>query len=230
MRRNGQRYRKHAASRSSDCTRKRYVMVARWILQGIVAAGAGLVLLAPAVLGDTCCANTEVGLEPASASPGATVRLTGLRCLAADGSGPLELKLDAYWLSAGDRAAEADPDTVPGPGLPSDLPSTDAWHPFDSVTPAADGTGNATITVPPLDAGTYQLWWTCDERGGPGSGIHYSTGPRLAVGTMPDTSTVADPPASRDSRLLLGLVFAVGIVPFIAALRRDRRGSRRRGR
>lgn len=71
------------------------------------------------------------------------------------------------------------------------------WHAFDSVAAGAAGVaapGDATITVPDLADGRYQLWWWCDDGSGPGGGIHYSTGPRLAIGQVPDTAT-ADPTA-----------------------------------
>src|SRR5258705_12586754 len=93
-------------------------MTARSSLRATVIAGAALLLLAHAVLADTCCANLRVGLDPPSAMPGDVVRLVGMQCLNADNSGPLALKLGVFWLAKGERAAEAQPDTVPGPGLP----------------------------------------------------------------------------------------------------------------
>jgi hypothetical protein len=148
---------------------------------------AAVLLLAPVAVGDTCCANTSVKLDPGSAKVGDAVRLTGIQCLHADNTGGLPLNSGSFWLWTGDRGAEADPDEVPGPGLPQDLPPTEEWLPFDSVDPAA---GSAVITVPDLPDGTYQLWWWCDDGSGPGGGIHYSTGPRLAIG-VPDTATDA---------------------------------------
>ena len=157
-------------------------MTARSILRATVIGAAAVLMLAPAVLADTCCANVPVALDPPAAMPGDVVRLTGLQCLNADGSGPLPLDLGAFWLSTGERAAEADPDTAPGPGLPGDLPPTEAWLPFDGVGDASASGGDATIIVPDLPDGTYQLWWWCNEGTVPSAAIHYSTGPRLAIG------------------------------------------------
>ena len=48
-------------------------------------------------------------------------------------------------------------------GMPGDLPPTEEWLPFASVPAATAGSGDATITVPDLPDGTYQLWWWCPE-------------------------------------------------------------------
>ena len=207
-------------------------MTARSTLRAVVIGIAAVPLLAPAAVADTCCANIPVGLDPSSAMPGDTVRLIGMRCLHADNSGGLPLSLGSFWLWAGDRAGEADPDTAPGPGLPQDLPPVETWLPFDSVDVAA---GSAAIIVPNLPDGRYQLWWWCDNGGGPGSGIHYSTGPRLAIGVAPDTATeAARPPEVSDSHgwrawLVLALgafVFVVTVrSPWARSTRRDKRRS-----
>lgn len=196
-------------------------MTARSALRATLFGIAATLALAPAVLADTCCANVPVGLDPPSAMPGDSVRLTGLQCLRSDGTGPLPLDLGSFWLWTGERPAEVDPDTVPGPGLPGDLPPTEEWLPFDSVPDATTTSGDATITVPDLPDGTYQLWWWCDGSG-PGGGIHYSTGPRLAVGVPPDTATeVADSSApSSPPGWPVALVFALAAAGFVATLRR----------
>jgi hypothetical protein len=193
--------------------------------RAVVVAVAAVLSLAPPALADTCCANVAVGLEPTAALPGDTVRLIGIRCLDADNTGPLPLKLGAFWLSAGSRAAEAQPDTAPGPGLPADLPPTGAWLAFTSLPDATATSGNATITVPDLPNGTYQLWWWCDDGSGPGGGIHYSTGPRLRVGpASPDTATAGPATTgSPDPRGALLLVLG-GTVVALALRRRPLRG------
>lgn len=208
-------------------------MTARSTLRAVVIGIAAVLLLAPAALADTCCANTRVTLDPPSAKPGDAVRLIGMRCLRADNSGGLPLSLGSFWLWAGDRAGEADPDTAPGPGLPQDLPPVEKWLPFDSVDVAA---GSAAIIVPNLPDGRYQLWWWCDNGGGPGSGIHYSTGPRLAIGVVPDTATeAARPPGVSDSHgWRAWLVLALGAIVFVVTVRSPwarstRRDKRRSG-
>ncbi|MCJ7710833.1 MAG: hypothetical protein MUQ32_08370, partial [Chloroflexi bacterium] len=82
-------------------------------------------------------------------------------------------------------------------------------------------TGDAAIIGPDLPDGLYQLWWLCDNGGGPGSGIHYSPGPRLAIGVPPDTATEtaapqgpADPPVG-----LGGLMLVLGTAVFLVMLR-----------
>lgn len=165
----------------------------RSFVMGAVLVAATMLVFAPAVSADTCCANHAVDFQPRSADPGDTVTVDGIVCLAADNSGPLELNLLSYWLATTNVAARPDPDTTPaGPIGPQtgDLPPVGQWRPFESVSSAgARAAGSATIVVPRLRSGTYQLWWLCDNGGGPGSGIHYSGGPRLAVG-LPDSSVV----------------------------------------
>lgn len=196
-------------------------MTARSILRATVIGAAAVLMLAPAVLADTCCANVPVALDPPAAMPGDVVRLTGLQCLNADGSGPLPLDLGAFWLSTGERAAEADPDTAPGPGLPGDLPPTEAWLPFDGVGDASASGGDATIIVPDLPDGTYQLWWWCNEGTVPSAAIHYSTGPRLAIGDVPDTATgTAGSSASSGSPgWPVALVLVLGVAVFVGTVR-----------
>ena len=206
-------------------------MTARSTLRAMVIGIAAVLLLAPTALADTCCANTAVRLDPPSAQPGEAVRLTGLRCLHADNSGGLPLSLGSFWLWAGHRVGETQLDTAPGPGLPQDLPPVEEWLPFDSVDVAA---ASAVITVPDLPDGTYQLWWWCDNGGGPGSGIHYSTGPRLAIGVAPDTATeaVGSPDTPNSDGWPVWLVLAPGALVFIGTLRfpwaRSTRRARRR--
>lgn len=157
-------------------------------LRAVVAATVGLLLLAPIAAADTCCANTAVEIEPRSANPGDVVRVNGITCLNADNTPGAVFKPERFWFWPGSRAAEGAPDVVPGEGLPQDLPPVDTWPSFTSAIKPASGPAIAVLSVPELSEGTYQLWWWCDG-GGPGGGIHYSTGPRLVVG-MPDTSTV----------------------------------------
>lgn len=193
-------------------------MTARSNLKATVIGIAAVLLLAPAVLADTCCANTPIGLDPPSAMPGDAVRLVGMQCLNADSSGSLPLNLGAFWLATGKRAAAGN--DQPGPGLPATLPPVDQWLPFDSVPDPAASSGDATITVPDLPAGKYQLWWWCAGTG-PGGGIHYSTGPRLAVGGSPETATEAvspsEPSGSPDWKV--GLVLALGAAVFLGTIR-----------
>lgn len=196
-------------------------MTARSTLRATMIGIAAVLLLAPPVLADTCCANVPVGLDPPSAMPGDTVRLTGLRCLTSGGEGPLPLNLGAFWLAPGNRPAE-DPGDVPG-NLPyPDLPPIEKWLPFESAPPFDSTTdGVATIIVPDLPDGRYQLWWWCDNGGGPGSGIHYSPGPRLAIGVPPDTATeaVGSPDTAGSHGWPVWLVIALGAWVFIGNLR-----------
>jgi hypothetical protein len=180
--------------------------------------------LASPVLADTCCANLPVKLVPSSVDPGDTVRLVGLRCLRSDGSGPLPLNLGAFWLAKGHRPAE-DPRDAPG-NLPyPDLPPIERWLSFESA-PTFDSTthGDATIVVPDLPDGLYQLWWWCDNGGGPGSGIHYSTGQRLAVGVPPDTATelAPDAPGHAPNEPVAALLVLAGTVLILTLRRRPR--------
>ena len=186
-----------------------------------VLAGAIAVLaLAPAATADTCCANTHVTFTPASAEPGDRVEIHGIRCLGPDNHGPLELNLVAFWLST-DRIPADDPGDVPGnPAvhLADDLPRVGRWLPFESVTHAGQTRkGTATIIVPDLPDGSYQLWWRCDNGGGRGSGIHYAGGARLYVGIEPDTATVDPAPAPPSSVpafvAVVGLI--AGLVTFV---------------
>lgn len=199
---------------------------------GVLAGFAVLALTVPVALADTCCANTPVSFEPATAMPGDTVRLDGISCLASDNSGPLALNLQGFWLSTDDVPADPDPGDVPGSGLvhlAEDLPPVEDWPAFEIVTGAGRAAaGSATIVVPTLANGSYQLWWWCDNGGGPGSGIHYSGGPRLAVGsTAPDTATVA-PAAGAEPVMPHALLPALGMVAGLAVLRRVAEADRRR--
>ncbi len=198
-------------------------MTARATLRAVFIASAAVLLLAPPVLADTCCANLPVDLEPTAAEPGDTVRLIALECREADNDGPLRLELGSFWLATTDRPAEGEPDTTPGLG-PPDFPPVEDWHAFESVAPGDAGVaapGDATITVPDLPDGKYQLWWWCDNGSGPGGGIHYSTGPRLVVGQVPDTATaapiVSEPVEGRGGPV--GLVVGLGAIVFLWSLR-----------
>jgi hypothetical protein len=209
-------------------------MTARTTLRAMVIASAAILLLAPPVLADTCCPNLPVDIEPTVTRPGAMVRLVGLECRNADNSGPLPLDLGTFWLATTDRPAEGDPDTTPGEG-PPDFPPVEEWHAFDSVAAGASGVaapGDATITVPELSDGRYQLWWWCDDGSGPGGGIHYSTGPRLVVGTVPDTATASptSPGPAEGPSGLAGFVLGLGSVVFLWFLRHPMPNARHRGR
>jgi hypothetical protein len=197
----------------------------RAALAAILAA----LLLAPPVLADTCCANTAVGLEPASAMPGDSVRVVGITCLRADNSPSGTLEPQRFWLWPGTRAAEAFPDTTPGEGLPVDLPAVETWPSLSSFQALASDSAIVTLTVPDLAPGTYQLWWWCDDGSGPGGGIHYSTGPRLSVG-VPDTATapgVVEPiPARNQAWLVAGLVGLAALTFVTVVFRSPRRRSR----
>jgi hypothetical protein len=191
-------------------------LIPRSILRAALIAAAALLLLAPAVLADTCCANIPVGLDPASAKPADTVRLIGMQCLRSDGTGPLALNIGSFWLATTERSA-IEPGDVPGPGLPQELPPVDEWLAFDSVPDPSAASGDATIKVPTLPNGTYQLWWWCDDGSGPGGGIHYSTGPRLTIGGSPDTDTavVVSSGTSGSPVWPVGLGLALGAVVFV---------------
>ena len=206
----------------------------RRIVTALVLAAVTLVILAPTVLADTCCANTSVTPVPGTAMPGDTVRLDGIACLNALNGGPLPLNPVEFWLST-DRVP-ADPNPGDTPGNPDvhpadDLPPTGQWFPFTSVTVEGEAAiGSATIVVPDLADGKYQLWWRCDNGGGEGSGIHYSGGPLLAVGAAtPDTST-ADPASSDQPAAPSGLLWVVGIAAGFLTLRRVAAVRRIRGR
>ena len=189
----------------------------------------GVLLVAPAVLADTCCANLPVGLSPRSADPGDVVRVTGLECRNADNSGPLPLHLGAFWLSLDRRPADADPGSVPGLGLPApDLPPVERWHSFSRVPGPSATVGDATLVVPDLAPGTYQLWWWCDDGSGPGGGIHYSTGPRLVVGGVPDTATEPTAGVTGTPSDPVALVLALAAAVFVAISRRGPFGVRSR--
>ena len=193
------------------------------MIRRVVAIAIAAALLLPSsALADTCCANTAVRLDPRVATVGESVRLIGIQCLRADNSGPLPLELDAFWLWSGKRAAERYPDTAPGPGLPQDLPPTQAWHRFATVPDPAGIAGDATITVPDLPRGSYQLWWRCGNEPTPESGIHYSTGPRLTIGAAPETDvavTRARGSSSEPGAPIPLLLLAIGVAAFLLSLR-----------
>ena len=197
-------------------------MTRRALAAGASAGLLALAILVPAVRSDTCCANRNVSFVPERAMPGDTVRVEGMVCLAADNSGPLELNLVSFWLAKTDVPARSDPDTVPGEPIgpqAGDLPPVEQWPAFASVSGAgAKAAGSATIVVPQLRSGTYQLWWRCDNGGAPGSGIHYSGGPRLPVGP-PDSATVAAP-AAPVTAPALPIALLAGALAGIATLRR----------
>ena len=208
------------------------VACARGELAGAsIAAVVASLVVAPIALADTCCANTSVTFAPRAAEPRDEVRVDGLACLNSDNSGPLELNLVSFWLSTDDIPADPDPGSVPGSPLvhpADDLPPVEDWIPFGEVPGAgAVSSGSATIVVPDLPRGTYQLWWLCDNDGGPGSGIHYSGGTRLKVGGAPDTSTL-EPAGIRDPAVgswpPVPLLALVGMVAFVATMRHLRRG------
>ena len=216
---------------------RRRDMTVRSNLKATMLGIAAVLLLAPAVLAGTCCANTAIGLDPPSAMPGNAVRLFGMRCLNPDSAGSLPLNLGAFWLAADNRPATGNDE--PGSGLPATLPPITEWLPFDSAPDPALGSGEATITVPDLPDGMYQLWWWCVETG-PGGGIHYSSGPRLAVGDNPEQAdapataaeTVGRANSSSRPDWRAGLVLALGIAVFLGTARslhgrRSRRPARR---
>lgn len=199
-------------------------MTVRRMAGGLLIAITFALLLAPVALADTCCANTSVLLEPTMAEPGDTIRLSGIQCLNYDNSGPLPLNLKRFWLSASTLAANPNPGDTPGPGMPADVPPVEQWLAFKSV-PDPNGSGSATIVVPAIPRGSYQLWWLCDNDGGPGSGIHYSGGPRLEVGAgLPNTATI-DPQVPVRAPLLLLLFVGFGVS--LVLLRVTSRASRR---
>jgi len=179
--------------------------------RSLLLAAAAALALAPAALGDTCCANVAVGLSPRTADPGDQVTVAGIRCLHYDNSGPVAFAAARFYLHRGHEAADPNPGDVPGngPGLPSDLPTTDRWPAFDSVASSDGLVGSAVLTVPQLRSGSYQLWWWCDDGSGPGGGIHYSDGPRLTISGTPDTDAalpdLSGEPADRAPLVLLGI-------------------------
>lgn len=193
------------------------------VMAAIAAAVVGVALAVPPVRADTCCANTPVQLQPEVADPGQAVRATGLRCLASDNSATVDQKPVRFWLWPGARAGEDEPDTTPGEGLPADLPDTEAWPAFGSVE-VLGSTFRATLTVPRLASRSYQLWWWC-EGGGPGGGIHYSTGPRLAVG-LPDTAAAPSDRSSPPGDWRASLIMIAGILGLCAGVAATARGER----
>ena len=204
-------------------------MAARTTLRAMIIGIVAVMLIAPPVLADTCCANVPVELDPTAAKAGDTVKLIGLECRNADNSGPNPLRLGSFWLATTDRAAETDPDSTPGEGLPQVLPPTDEWLAFDSVPDVVTGPGDATVTVPDLADGRYQLWWWCDDGSGPGGGIHYSTGSRLVIGVVPDTATEAAIPSGGTSKpgWPVGILLALGVVVLVGGLRHPYANGRR---
>jgi hypothetical protein len=149
--------------------------------------------IATTTLADTCCGTASVTFDPPAADPGELVRVDGLRCVEADGAGPLPLDLGGFWLTTLDREAFLES---------SESASTDAWPAFTEV-PASDAeVGAAVIRIPDLPPGSYTLWWECLEAAGTGTSSavrHVSTGLALQVGpAAPDTAT-ALPPDSRSA-------------------------------
>jgi hypothetical protein len=199
------------------------------IVRPIVLGLAAALLAAGVASADTCCANTSVAIEPSNgAMPGDIVRLEKIACLAYDNSGPLELNLVGFWLSSDTVPADPNPGDVPGSDgsrLASDLPPEETWPPFASVSaPGSAGSGWATVVVPDVAAGSYQLWWRCDNGGGPGGGIHYSGGPRLTVGTAaPDTSTATLTGGAATTTAIPLLVGALAFLAVLPGWRRRRR-------
>lgn len=189
---------------------------------GLLAGITAVLIFAPTVVADTCCANTSVALQPATARPGDSVRVDGIACFNYDNSGPLALNVKSFWLSTDEVPADPDPGSVPGSGLArlaNDLPPVEQWLPLASVPDAGQvGIGAATIVVPDVRSGSYQLWWLCDNGGGPGSGIHYSGGPRLkVVPGSPDTATV-DPVPAGSPAPPAALLVAIGLAAGLATL------------
>jgi hypothetical protein len=140
-------------------------------------------LTAPAALADTCCGTADVRFEPPSAAPGVTVTVEDIRCVEADGATSLDLAtLDRFWLT-----------TMPRDAFLESEASIDyeSWPTFAEVRDPTEAEGTATIVVPGLPPGSYQLWWGC--AGSDGSVVrHYATGSPLRVGPpTPDTSTAA---------------------------------------
>jgi hypothetical protein len=202
----------------------------RFIMTALVVASLTLTVLAPTVLADTCCANTSLTPVPPVSHPGHMVRLDGMACLDADNSGPLPLRLAEFWLSTDRVPPDPNPGEAPGDPdvhLADDLPPSGQWFPFASVSVEGKAAvGNATIVVPDVADGSYQLWWRCDNGGGPGSGIHYSGGPRLIVGAAaPDTAT-AEPASRPRSAPLSALPWAVAIAAAVITLRRSAEAGR----
>jgi hypothetical protein len=189
---------------------------------------------APAAWADTCCANRAVTFVPSPATVGETVRIDGIVCLAPDNSGPLPLVLRGAWLSQDRIPAEADPATTPGdPRVhpATDLPGDDGWLSFESVTGAGmAAAGSATITVPGLASGSYQLWWRCDNGGGPGSGIHYSGGPRLTIRSGGPATDLAGTVPTEPPLILALLVWLAGFLAALVVLGRRDASRRRQGR
>jgi hypothetical protein len=195
----------------------------RRIVTALALAALTLTVLAPTVLADTCCANTSVTAVPRTAMPGDTVRLDGIACLNPDNSGPLPLNAVEFWLSTDRVPADPNPGDTPGDPdvhLAEDLPPAGQWFPFAGVSVSGKAAvGSATIVVPALADGTYQLWWRCDNGGGPGSGIHYAAGPGLTVGiAAPDTATgepASNPPPAIPTALLWVLAIVAGLVTLL---------------
>lgn len=193
-------------------------MPTRTTLSAIPTAVVALLLLAQVALADTCCATAPIALDPPAAIPGQTVRLIGMRCLTSDGAQTNPLKLGRFLLTA------RSPD-VPGAGpTAAGLTAVKSWLAFKQVPSPAQAIGVASIIVPNLPRGDYQLWWWCDDGSGPGGGIHYSTGPRLRIGIVaPDTATEPSVPTDIPQQRVPALL-VLGVAVFLIVLRRGHPG------
>ena len=193
-------------------------------------SGLTAVLFAASVaLADTCCANTAVELDPTTATLGETVTVAGIVCLGPDNSGPLPLNLTGFWLSRDHLPAIAHPGAAGDGGrLANDLPGVETWLPFATMTGSGTAApGTATLVVPAVTSGSYQLWWHCENGAGPGSGIHYSGGSRLRVQTTgPNTATDTGARHGVPAGILL-LAASIAAVVAVQTLRRGRPAGRR---
>lgn len=182
----------------------------------VLMAALALLAAAPAALADTCCGSATVTFDPPRAIVGQTVRLDGLVCVDASIGSPIALaSLERFWLTTAPHDAFLDGTSRPDVG---------DWPTFASATAPGTTLGTATIVIPDLPDGRYELWWACAEDSGTGGishVVHFSTGDRLVIGTPP-TDTAARPgsavPAARTTEL--GLLVLVGSLAGAAMLLR----------
>lgn len=192
----------------------------RILAAGLIAAALSMAWSVAVVSADTCCGSSEVGLDPPQGEPGDTVTLEGLACKAADGSGssPLAL-LGGFHLDADSPE-----------GSLGDAPDAAEWPAFSTVADPDALAGSASIVIPEVPDGRYRLWWACHDPGDPDGAsfaLQYSTGPRLVVGSPPDTSTAGSsgPTVIERGRLILSAAGLLGLLLGMLGTRARRAGT-----
>jgi hypothetical protein len=174
--------------------------------------------LAPVASADVCCGTADVTFDPPRAQAGKTVTLDGLVCVdPANGTQATLASLRGFWLTRQDDRAFLDDPARPDPA---------EWPAFASVPDPNAKTGSATIVVPSLRDGRYNLWWACQDAASADSYVlHASTGSRLVVGPPPETATETAPeptPTSPRADWLLVLAGGAGVVAYLVRKPRGR--------